>query len=60
MTSAIRDAPLGLDIDMEQLAWPLALVAHHLAGWIDHAVAVAAHLLRERRDSQAADGEEGR
>ena len=30
MPTAIGDPPLGLDIDMEQLTWPLALVADHL------------------------------
>ena len=30
MPAAIGDPPLGLDIDMEQLTRPLALVAHDL------------------------------
>jgi hypothetical protein len=32
MPTAIGNPPLGLDIDMEQLTWPLALVAHDLPG----------------------------
>lgn len=32
MPTTIRDPALLLDIDVEQLSGPLALVAHHLAG----------------------------
>ena len=31
VTAPLRDAPLGLDVDMEQLPGPLTLRAHHLA-----------------------------
>jgi hypothetical protein len=31
VATTIRDAPLGLDVDMDQLPGPLTLIAHHLA-----------------------------